>query len=1436
MKTILHLRNLVLLAVFLIAASFSAKAQLTLTSPNGGESWLKGSTHNITWINEVANIEIILYKNGVSLGSIGNDASAGSPFPWTISNSLVPGNDYTVGIYDIGPWDVSDANFTIYDPISITSPISGDSWLGGSSHNITWSGGDGLTSVSINLYKNGVWQSLIGTDPDGVSPFFWSISNSLVAGADYTIQLTQGADPMIESDQFTITPQSVIVTTPNTSVIWNRGTSHTIDWTDNIPGNVDIDLYDGTSYTSITTAVAGTSYSWSIPGGQALGSTYKIRVSSSDDAGINDLSDVNFRITEPVVLSAPNGGEIWATGQTHTVSWSNGTGTVNIQLYSASGGTLYGTIASGVTSPYSWTLNGAIPAGSNYRIKITDVGDASTDFSNADFRITAPIVLGAPNGGEIWATGQTHTISWTEGAGTNTKIELWDSNTNLKVYDITTGVAGHSYSWNIGATANGSDYIIKVLDLGDASSDVSNANFRITQPVVVTAPNGSEIWATGQSHTISWSEGSGTNAKIELWNSSTNTKVYDITTGVVGQSYLWTIGATANGSDYIIKVLDLGDASSDVSNADFRITQPIVVSSPNGNEIWATGQTHTISWTEGSGTNTKIELWDSNTNLKVYDITTGVVGHSYSWNIGATANGSDYIVKLFDLGDLSADNSNADFRITQPVVVTAPNGSEIWATGQSHTISWSEGSGTNAKIELWNSSTNTKVYDITTGVIGQSYLWTIGATANGSNYIIKVLDLGDASSDVSNANFRITQPVVVTSPNGGESWYTSSTYNITWSEGSGTSTIELWKNGIYHDQLATGVSGHSWSWTISGIYLIGNDYKIKIIDTGDASTDMSNNNFTITQFTHITVPNTPGIRWNLGTSYNITWTDNVPGPVRVDLYYAGVFHSILAASVPDGTTSYSWLIPTNHQMGNHFSVRVSSVLDYTTVLDYSDFQFRIDAATNTYDIELIQPSAPSIVWTSGQDYLISWTDNLGSPVKIDLVNYTINDSTAIAASVEGSTYAWHIPGGTPNGSQYKILITSTTANGVQGLSSEYFEITDTPSQADMVVIQPSDDGIEWLRGTSHVISWTDNIPLNNVVIKLYKDTNLNDSWDAGDVFVINISASASGSTYTWSIPDVAGTYPDGMYVIKIIYNQEWDDSDYAFSISDHTTADVIDILQPDVANIHWYRDMPYLLSWNDNIPGAVDIVYYRTSAPATEYPVITNYSGGTTIVHTFSSATSPEGLDYKIKVYSNADHSVFGESANVFSLTDYTFDGTITVLQPNGGETWTKGNSYLISWDDNISENLRIDLVNDATATTTLIANDVLSSGYVWTIPNNGTVPAGILYKVKITSIETGTITDMSNAYFTIVEPALNAVVYPNPANQSVSVELNEELSGNYTLTFTDHFNMQILSRTLNTNGLKELNVSTAELSNGIYFLTITSNNSVITKKVIVQH
>jgi len=88
---------------------------LTLTLPNGGESWLAGSTQNVTWtqvgLTGLATID--LYKGGAFLKNLGTaDVTLGT-FAWTIDAAEAAGIDYRIRVSQGGMFDDSNADFTI---------------------------------------------------------------------------------------------------------------------------------------------------------------------------------------------------------------------------------------------------------------------------------------------------------------------------------------------------------------------------------------------------------------------------------------------------------------------------------------------------------------------------------------------------------------------------------------------------------------------------------------------------------------------------------------------------------------------------------------------------------------------------------------------------------------------------------------------------------------------------------------------------------------------------------------------------------------------------------------------------------------------------------------------------------------------------------------------------------------------------------------------------------------------------------------------------------------------------------------------------------------------------------------------------------------------------------------------------------------------------
>jgi len=115
---------LLLLVIFEVAYSQS----ITVTSPNGGENWLVGSTQNITWTSSgVTNVKIeYSTNNGSTWASViaTTPASSGS-YLWLVSNKLF--SECRVKISDAsnaGVSDASDGTFRIYTTESI-----GNGWI-----------------------------------------------------------------------------------------------------------------------------------------------------------------------------------------------------------------------------------------------------------------------------------------------------------------------------------------------------------------------------------------------------------------------------------------------------------------------------------------------------------------------------------------------------------------------------------------------------------------------------------------------------------------------------------------------------------------------------------------------------------------------------------------------------------------------------------------------------------------------------------------------------------------------------------------------------------------------------------------------------------------------------------------------------------------------------------------------------------------------------------------------------------------------------------------------------------------------------------------------------------------------------------------------------------------------------------------------------------
>nr|HPH92717.1 hypothetical protein [Ferruginibacter sp.] len=199
---------------------------------------------------------------------------------------------------------------------------------------------------------------------------------------------------------------------------------------------------------------------------------------------------------------------------------------------------------------------------------------------------------------------------------------------------------------------------------------------------------------------------------------------------------------------------------------------------------------------------------------------------------------------------------------SQNITVTAPNGGEVLYACQTYTITWNA-TGTSNFYDIDYSLNNGAIWaSVATNinVTNGQYVWTV-PNVESNTCLIRVRDKNNTSiEDVSNAVFSIRIPVVVTAPNGGESWLSGSQHAITWNiQGTSlTFNIDYSVNGgSTWNSVVTNyaTSAGTYNWTVPNIPSANCLVRVRDAVT-NCMQDVSNNVFTILPLSpQMTYPN-----------------------------------------------------------------------------------------------------------------------------------------------------------------------------------------------------------------------------------------------------------------------------------------------------------------------------------------------------------------------------------------------------------------------------------------------------------------------------------------------------------------------------------------------------------------------------------------------------
>ncbi len=370
----------------------STQPSITVTSPNGGETWKVGSLQKVTWTsanvptsnmtivslidpnnNPTINMTTVTNKNGQAYFIVPSTVIAGQ-YKAHIK-TVVNGVSYI---------DTSDGYITVSSATSTCTP----SWICGS-----WStcanGQQTRTcsdenSCGVTIDKPAITQvcetpSIIAYPTTGTlmdsSPTLWVdfvVSNYTPNGTEkvdfgdgtvsilgyttaynsrhdyhsagiYTVKLLAGAT-ILATTQVTVTSStqsSITVTSAGGSDI--PGHNLTFSWTASGVSTVDLSLKNSSNIYVLATGVSASagSYSVRIPADAVLG-TYSMVVSSGSTVTYGGQFSIVAPTAATITVTSPNGEELWIVENLQTVRFMNTgvTGTAWIYLDKYSGSTI----------------------------------------------------------------------------------------------------------------------------------------------------------------------------------------------------------------------------------------------------------------------------------------------------------------------------------------------------------------------------------------------------------------------------------------------------------------------------------------------------------------------------------------------------------------------------------------------------------------------------------------------------------------------------------------------------------------------------------------------------------------------------------------------------------------------------------------------------------------------------------------------------------------------------------------------------------------------------------------------------------------------------------------------------------------------------------------------------------------------------------------
>ncbi|MCX6600968.1 MAG: T9SS type A sorting domain-containing protein [bacterium] len=1287
---------------------------VTVLTPNGGESWITGSSQAITWgtggLGGRVSIELNRSYPAGGWESLTALTANGGSWSWTVTTPTTSTARVRItSVETPSATDVSNGDFSITQPqLTVTAPNGGETWPVATSQTISWtlSGASGNVVVQLDRnYPSGSWETLATTS---AASYAWTATTPASGNARVRAYLQSNPSVADTSNaSFTIAEPSVTVTYPNGGEALTPGSLTVIRWTKQyLSGSVKVEInrtYPSGTWVTLAASVSVDTLLWTVD--QNGTTTARIRVTSNSYPSATDVSNADFTVLTPsLAVTLPNGGEVWNAGTAGTIRWSrtNLSGAMNVYVNRDYPGGSWAVLAVSVTAD-TFVWNVVTPYSNTARMRVSSVTlSGFSDESNADFVIGTGIMIAAPNGAESWALGSAQSISWTRynaaGAATvqvnrNYPGGAWET--------LSSSVTTNSLAWTVSGPGTTAARVRVFLNASPGVGDTSDGSFSIPAPnLTLTAPNGAEQWAVGSSQTMSWTRTDATgNVTVQLNRSYPGASWETLTTTAAGNSLAWTVTAPVTSTARVRIYLTASPTVADTSAANFTIIAlGITITSPNGGEQWSIGSAVNIAWVrvnaDGAVT---VALNRSYPGGAWQTLSASETGNSMIWTVSGTTSSTARVRITLNSNASVTDESNANFTIVQPALtLSAPNGGETYTLGGPLTVRWSRTAAPGAVTVMLNRTyPNNNWETLTGGVTADSFAWTASGSASSACRVKIRLNSDTTISDLSAANFSLVlRTLTLTTHNGGETLYTGSTSTVSFTRSNATGNVTIQLNRNFPpggwETLSTTVATSSYNWSVSGAPSSSARLRVFLTSQTDVG-DTSNANFAIAApALTLTSPN-GGEQWIVGTPHSISWTRaGVSENVRLELkrnYPSGSWETI-ASSVAG--SAYTWTI--SGATGTTARVRVVSTIT-SSLADTSNASFSIISSPLT----LSSPNGGEIA-NIGFPLTVRWLRvNAPGETPVELNRSWPSGPWELLGSTTADSLVWNVTGPVSTGARIKISLAATPSIG--DTSAANFTI----QQPALALTSPV-GGERWATGNNYSIIWTRTGVSGGVRIELNADYP-GGSWVA-------LATGQTGNSYSWTISQ----QPTETARIRVLYEAQPQLAD--------TSGDFA-IVEPGITLIRpnggdtLVVGQPYTLRWQRSaVSGAVKLELNR-SYPSGTWETL---NSGTTADTLVWAVAGTDAVHARVRVSLVATPSIFDVSDDDFMIAHQG----IVLLSPVAGDSVTLGMPVDIRWA-NIGVPPAVNVYlkrNWPSGSWEMLVSNVTTGSFTWTAAGNASETA----------------------------------------------------------------------------------------------------------------